>query len=66
MLIIRCSRAGNPPHLGNIADLQTLIISCGRELTVNEYRTLLATSGFTSGRVIATLTPVRIIEGIRE
>ena len=56
---------GNEPHPGKIADLQMLIISGGRERTLDEYQSLLVDGGFAPGRVIPTATPVTIIEGLR-
>jgi hypothetical protein len=56
---------GNEPHPGKIADLQMLIISGGRERTVDEYHSLLVASGFAPGRVIPTASAVTVVEGIR-
>ncbi len=58
-------RTGNEAHPGKIADLQMLIISGGRERTLNEYQSLLVTTGFALGQVIPTASPVTIVEGIR-
>jgi hypothetical protein len=57
---------GNEPHPGKIADLQMLIISGGRERTLDEYHTLLGSSGLAPGRVIATDSPVSVVEAIEE
>ena len=54
--------AGQAALLGSLLDLHMLIIHGGRERTENEFETLLRGSGFNLQRVIATPTPISIIE----
>ena len=55
----------NEPHPIKFFDLNMLVITGGRERTEDEYRTLLEASGFTLTRIIATESPLSVIEGER-
>ncbi|WP_406694863.1 methyltransferase [Singulisphaera sp. Ch08] len=56
----------NEPSLGKFMDLNMLVMTGGRERTEEEFRTLLAAAGFRLTRVIATPSPVSVIEAVRE
>ncbi len=56
---------GDEPHFGKIQDLEMLLIPGGRERTEDEYRELLAASGFRLTRVVATRSPMSIVEGVK-
>jgi hypothetical protein len=47
-----------------LGDLHMLAITGGRERTIDEYRSLLARSGFRLSRVIEMASPLRIIEAL--
>jgi hypothetical protein len=51
-------------HIGRLVDLQVLVMHGARERTAEEFRALLASAGFRMGRVIATMTPMSIIEAV--
>lgn len=55
---------GNEPHLSKFADLIMMVMTGGRERTETEWRTLFAAGGFKLTRIIPTLSPVSIIEGV--
>ncbi|MBH0777159.1 methyltransferase [Nocardia bovistercoris] len=52
----------NRPHPGKYIDLEMLINTGGRERDATEYRDLLARSGFTLLRHIATVAPDQLLE----
>ena len=57
--------AGNAPSLGKLLDLEMLVLflhACER--TEAEYRTLFERSGFRLTRVVPTLSPYSVIEGV--
>ena len=56
----------DPPEspFGNLLDLNMLVMSGGRERTEAEYRRLFAASGFRLSRVIPTMAPTSVLEGI--
>lgn len=57
--------AGNAPSLGKLLDLEMLVLflhACER--TEAEYRTLFERSGFRLTRIVPTLSPYSIIEGV--
>jgi hypothetical protein len=56
---------GNEPSIAKLLDMEMMVMTGGRERTVEEYRDLLEASGFTFSRVIPTKESVSIIEGIR-
>jgi hypothetical protein len=56
--------AGNEPSFGKWLDLLMLVYAGGRERTVDEFRVLLATSGFEVKQVIPTAANVSVIEAV--
>lgn len=55
---------GNEPSIGKFLDLQMLLYTPGCERTEAEYRTLFDKGGFELSRIIPTMSPFSIIEGI--
>jgi ubiquinone/menaquinone biosynthesis C-methylase UbiE len=55
---------GDEPHFGKFIDLNMLVMTGGRERTEEEFRALLDASGFRLARVVATPSPVSIIEAV--
>jgi len=56
---------GNEPAMAKMMDLQMLVMTGGRERTAREFRALLAEAGFEMTRVVATNSPVSIVEAVR-
>jgi SAM-dependent methyltransferase len=57
---------GDEPHFGKILDLEMLVVTHGgRERDKAEFRRLLAAAGFTLTRVVPTLAPVSVVEGVK-
>jgi SAM-dependent methyltransferase len=56
--------AGDAQHLGKIYDMVMLVYTEGRERTEAEYASLLTRSGFRLNRVVATASPVSVVEAI--
>jgi len=54
---------GNEPGLGKIMDLEMLVMPGGRERTEREFRALFDRAGFTLTRVVATTSPLSVVEG---
>lgn len=57
--------AGNEPHFSKIQDLEMLVSPGGVERTPDEYRDLLAQSGFKLRRIIPTKSPLSIVEAFK-
>jgi ubiquinone/menaquinone biosynthesis C-methylase UbiE len=57
--------AGNEPHFSKIQDLEMLVSPGGVERTPDEYRDLLAQSGFELRRIIPTKSPLSIVEAFK-
>ena len=58
--------AGNVPHYGKLLDLEMLVLTPrGRERTKSEFTTLLRGAGFRLSRVIATASPLSIVEAVK-
>jgi len=55
---------GDEPSFGKWLDLLMLVYAGGRERTVNEFRDLLATSGFAMKQVVTTAANVSVIEAV--
>jgi O-methyltransferase domain/Dimerisation domain len=56
---------GNEPSLAKILDVEALIMTPGAiERTTEQYRVLLATSGFKVSKIIPTQSPMSIIEAV--
>jgi hypothetical protein len=56
--------AGQAALLGSLLDLHMLVVHCGRERTKDDFVTLLRGSGHTLHRIVATPTPISIIEAL--
>ena len=57
---------GNAPHYGKLLDLEMLALTPrGRERTKAEFTTLLRDAGFRLSRVIATRSPLSIVEAVK-
>jgi hypothetical protein len=54
--------AGNEPGFGKVLDLEMLVMPGGKERTEEEYRALFAGAGFDLTRVVATQSPLNVIE----
>ena len=57
--------ASSEPHFAKFIDLNMLVMTGGRERTEEEYRSLLASSGFKLTRIIPTASPMSVIESVR-
>ena len=58
--------AGNTPHYGKLLDLEMLVLTPrGRERTKAEFSRLLRGAGFRLARVIATKSPLSIVEAVK-
>ena len=58
--------ASNVPHYGKLLDLEMLVLTPrGRERTKAEFAKLLRGAGFRLSRVIATQSPLSIVEAIK-
>ncbi|MGI8634183.1 MAG: methyltransferase, partial [Segetibacter sp.] len=55
---------GNEPSISKLLDLSMLAILTGRERTANEYETLLKKAGFEVTKIVPTMSPYSIIEGV--
>ena len=53
---------GNEPGLGKIMDLEMLVMPGGQERTEAEFRALFDRAGFTLTRIVATKSPLSVIE----
>jgi len=56
---------GNEPHFAKMVDLEMMLLPGGSERTEQEYRDLLAESGFKLTKVIKTKSPLDLIEAVR-
>jgi hypothetical protein len=54
---------GSRPDLGKLIDLEMMLFPGGRERTAAEFRTLFARAGFEMTRIVATESPLSVIEG---
>ena len=58
--------SGNTPHYGKLLDLEMLVLTPrGRERTKAEFTRLLRGAGFRLSRVIATESPLSIVEAVK-
>jgi hypothetical protein len=65
LLLVEFSLPGeNLPSSGKFVDLAMLVLTGGRERTVDEYRELLASGGFHLNRVVQTTAEFAILEAI--
>jgi hypothetical protein len=57
---------GNTPHPGKMLDLQMLVLTPrGRERTKAEFEQLLRSAGFRISRIVATTSPVSVVEAVK-
>jgi SAM-dependent methyltransferase len=57
---------GNAPHYGKLLDLEMLVLTPrGRERTKSEFARLLRGAGFRLSRVIATESPLSVVEAVK-
>jgi hypothetical protein len=57
---------GNTPHFGKLLDLQMLVLSPrGRERTKTEFARLLRGAGFRMSRIVATASPLSVVEAVK-
>lgn len=54
----------NTPHLSNLADLEMLVMTPGKERSEREYAELYEAAGFRLTRVVPTSCPYSIVEGV--
>ena len=64
LVIEACIPSGDVPHPGKPLDMVMLVAMGGRERTEVEYRELLAAAGFRLTRVVATASPMSVLEAI--
>jgi len=58
--------ARNAPHYGKLLDLEMLVLTPrGRERTKDEFSGLLRSAGFRLSRLIATESPLSIVEAVK-
>ncbi len=62
LVIERLIPPGNAPSYGKLVDVTMLVLTGGRERTEDEYRALLASSGFTTRRVVPVSGETSVIE----
>jgi len=55
---------GNAPSAGKFADVVMMLMTGGKERTVEEYRHLLGQAGFSLNQVISTVSGLNIIEAL--
>ena len=55
---------GDVPHPGKILDMVMLVLIGGQERTETEYARLLDKAGFRLSRVVATQSPVSVVEAV--
>jgi hypothetical protein len=57
---------GNAPHFGKLLDLEMLVLTArGRERTKAEFSALLRGAGFRLSRVVATKSPLSVVEAVK-
>jgi len=65
LLLVEFGLSGeNLPSLGKVIDLIMLVLTGGRERTVDEYRDLLTSAGFRLNRIVPTPAEFAIIEAV--
>lgn len=57
---------GNSPHFSKWLDLEMLVQATGRERTEEEYSELFTKAGLSLSRVVPSVGPMSIVEGVRE
>ena len=53
---------GNEPDFGKLLDVEMLVMTSGRERTADDFRALVAAAGFELIRIVATKSPLSVIE----
>jgi O-methyltransferase domain len=53
---------GNEPDFGKLLDVEMLVMTSGRERTAEDFRALLDAAGFELSRIVATRSPLSVIE----
>ena len=53
---------GNEPGMGKILDLEMLVMPGGKERTEQEFRALFDRAGFNLTRIVATPSPLSVVE----
>ena len=56
---------GNQPHPGKMLDLEMLTSPGGLERTAEEYASLFERAGFKLNRIVPTMSPFSVIEGVK-
>jgi hypothetical protein len=56
--------AGNDPDPSKLIDLEMMVMPGGRERTATEFEALFARSGFRMTRIVATKSPLSVIEAV--
>ena len=59
-------QSGPGPDLGKLIDIEMLLWPGGRERTAEEFRTLFDGAGFELTKIVATKSPLSVIEAIRK
>ncbi len=54
--------AGNEPSFGKVLDIEMLVMPGGKERTAEEFRQLFTAAGFELTRIVATKSPLSVIE----
>jgi SAM-dependent methyltransferase len=58
--------AGNVPHYGKLLDLEMLVLTPrGRERTKTEFAAVLRGAGFRLSRIVATKSPLSVVEAVK-
>jgi ubiquinone/menaquinone biosynthesis C-methylase UbiE len=65
LILERVIAGGSAGADAALFDINMLVVAGGRERTESEYRALLSAAGFRLTRVIATASPLSVIEAIR-
>jgi hypothetical protein len=55
---------GNAPDFGKIIDLEMMVMPGGRERTADEFREVFASAGFALTRIVATQSPLSVVEAV--
>lgn len=53
---------GNEPDFGKLLDVEMLMMTSGRERTADDFRALVTAAGFELTRIVATQSPLSIVE----
>lgn len=67
VLVVECIvPEGNEPSFSKLLDLNMMVMTGGRERTEREFRELFEAAGLTLNRIIQTVSPLSILEGVRK